>query len=377
MDSRAVVALVFPGGADGVGGAEIQALHFLRYCNDEEIDVRLVILGRNPTFERRSLDEGVAPMILNRADRHPWHPAVGREYKAYLREAGVDLVHLYGLKQEVVTRRISQRSGARVVSAIRGMESHRSRLHILLNRVTARWVDLWISNSLETKELFEQRDGLPSAKIDVIPNGVPIPTNDELLSLRLDGRKELEIAPDARVVLCVANHFQEKRIEDLIHAVSEVDAGPEDIHLICVGRSTPYSDVIQTAAATAGERVRLLGYRSDVMRWIAVADVVSLVSEKEGLPSSILEAMAAGLPAVVTPVASLAHLVQDGVTGYHVPLGDIQVIRDRIERLCRDPRLAQSMGNAARAHVSEEYSIPVMVQRILGRYRQLLEVGTS
>ena len=370
----AKVALVFPGAVDGVGGAEVQALHYLTSCDQNVIDARLVLLGHNPTFEERAASlEFDKVDVLNHCARHPWHPAVVREYVAYLKHGRFDLVHLYGLRQEVVTRPASKYAGdVKVISAIRGMESHRRRQHTVLNQVTTRWVDLWISNSEETRMLFCKRDGLPLDRIKVVPNGVALPVREDLARLRHETRGELGIGSEDRVVICVANHFPEKRISDLIAAMSIVDAGMRHCVLIVAGRFTEHTRELESMAVHSECRVMLLGYRSDVPRLLAASDVMALVSEKEGMPSSVLEGMAAGLPAVVTPVASLTNLIRDGENGYVVPVGDVCALAERLEVLCRNDEEASSFGDRARRIVAEEFSITKMTNRINDIYLALI-----
>lgn len=373
------VALVFPGAVDGIGGAEVQALHFLTRCDPASVEARLVLLGNNPTFETRAGEVGFAAIdILNRRNRHLWHPAVVSEYAALLRKRGFDLVHLYGLRQEIVTRPATRLvRGIKTVSAIRGMESHRGFLHVALNRMTARWVDLWISNSEETRELFVMRDGLSPNKIVVVANGVAVPSRDDLLRQRSETRRELGVGVNDRIVICVANHFREKRIADLVAAIGrqEIDGGR--CLLVVAGRFADDSDNIEAASKLFSDRVMLLGFRNDVPRLLAAADVMALVSEKEGMPSSVLEGMAAGLPVVATPIASLVRMVRDGENGFIVPVGDVDTIAARLAAVLREPGLATSMGDRSQQIVREEYSIEAAVGKLTGIYLSLSEGSRS
>lgn len=378
MTRRAIrVALVFPGAVDGFGGAEIQALHFLAICDRAAVDPRLVLLGNNPTFEARANEAGVVAVdVLNPNNHHPWHPAVAREYMALLRRRSFDLVHLYGLRQEVVTRPATRYvGGITTVSAIRGMESHRGPVHGVLNRITSRWVDRWISNSEETRELFAARDGLPLEKIDVVENGVPLPSREELGRQRLETRRELEVAEHDRVVICVANHLKGKRIPDLVAAVDRLALEAGRCLLVVVGRHADDSPEIEAAVKRASARVLLLGYRKDVSRFLAAADVMALVSEREGMPSSVLEGMAAGLPIVATPVAALTRMVRNGENGFIVPIGEVDAIVARLSELCRDRALAARLGERSRQIAGDEYSLEAAVRKITGIYQSLVPGG--
>jgi len=368
------VALVFPGAVDGLGGAEVQAIHYLTRCDSADVEARLVLLGRNPTFEARVGDTGFAAVdILNPRNRHPWHPAVVVEYVSLLRRRAFDLVHLYGLRQEVVTRPATAHVGGIViVSAIRGLESHRNAAHVALNRITSRWVDRWLSNSEESRDLFVKRDGLPRDRIDVVANGVDLPAAHDLARWRVETRRELGLDDGERVVICVANHLREKRIADLAAAVARVGSEGGRCKLIVAGRRAEDTPRIESAASRCGDRVMLLGYRSDIPRLLAAADVMALVSEKEGMPSSVLEGMAAGLPVIATPVASLVRLVRHGDNGFIVPVGDIAAITARIAELCKDAELAARLGARSRRITAEDYSLDRTVRDLTAVYLSLV-----
>lgn len=379
MERSLKIALVFPGAVDGLGGAEVQALHFLNGCDDSVVNARLVLLGNNPTFETRVADSGFdAVDVLNQKNRHPWHPAVVREYIAYLRNHAFDLVHLYGLRHEIMTRPATRHAGSiRTVSAIRGLENQRGYLHVALNRLTSRWVDLWIANSEESKALFGVRDGLPVDRIKVVANGVTLPVRADLDRQRQEMRRELGCTENDRVVICVANHFPEKRIADLVEGVKALRLGAGRCVLFVAGRFASATPGLLEMAASAEGRVQLLGYREDVLRLLAAADVMALVSESEGMPTSVLEGMAAGLPVVATPVASLVTLVRDGYNGFIVPVGDVAAITDRLKLLCDDAILAAKFGAQGRQIVMKEYSIEKMVRKTTDLYLKVCEGPTS
>ncbi|MCZ2096654.1 MAG: glycosyltransferase family 4 protein, partial [Anaerolineae bacterium] len=97
-----------------------------------------------------------------------------------------------------------------------------------------------------------------------------------------------------------------------------------------------------------------------------------LPSYRENFPSSVLEAMAAGLPVVVTPVGALTELLQDGVNGYFVAPGDDRALARRIVELARDPVLREAMGRANRARVRGAFTPAIVFGQIGDLYAQVL-----
>jgi glycosyltransferase involved in cell wall biosynthesis len=118
--------------------------------------------------------------------------------------------------------------------------------------------------------------------------------------------------------------------------------------------------------------VELLGERDDVPELLGTADVFVLSSNSEGLPLSILEAMAAGLPVVASNVGGVAEVVVDGATGLLVPPGDAQRLAAAIERLLEDPVLRRRLGEAGRIRVAEHFDLAAVHQAHLDLYRRVL-----
>ncbi len=235
---------VFPGGVDGVSGSESQALAFFRNYDREKFLVDLVLLGLNRSFiQEGEKVENLNLVCLAERNMSPMNPHIIWKLGRVLREGRYDFVHLYGLRQELVSRPLAKIVGrTKVVSAIRGMESHRGLVPQLLNRMTGIFVDIWISNSHQTKDLFVLRDGLPADRVLVIPNGVEVPYGSAVSSSSMNrARKAMGLSTAGFVVGCVANHLPAKRQEDLISAVRIMKDRGIEAHAVLfdVGGSIP------------------------------------------------------------------------------------------------------------------------------------------
>jgi len=121
-----------------------------------------------------------------------------------------------------------------------------------------------------------------------------------------------------------------------------------------------------------GPVVELLGTRSDVDELLAGADLFVLSSRSEGLPMSVLEAMAAGLPVVASAVGGVPELVRDGETGALVPPGDSAALAQAIRRIACDPALRDRLGESGRQRVEREFSIAGCRREHVELYRTLV-----
>jgi glycosyltransferase involved in cell wall biosynthesis len=121
-----------------------------------------------------------------------------------------------------------------------------------------------------------------------------------------------------------------------------------------------------------GGAVRVLGERSDVPELLAAAEIFVLSTRSEGLPLSVLEAMAAGLPVIASNVGGIPELVADGVSGVLVPPGDPAALAEAIEALLENPALALELGAAGRRRVVENFDLEAVREAHLALYRRML-----
>jgi len=152
-------------------------------------------------------------------------------------------------------------------------------------------------------------------------------------------------------VVCVANLHPLKRLGDLITAFDRVrtEVRGADLRLVGGGNDREHERLARLAAdlGLTGQ-VSFAGAVRDVAAEVARARVVALSSSTEGVSTALIEGMAAGRPVVATRVGHVHTIVDDGVEGYLVDVGDVSAMADRIVRLLSDAHLAHAMGLAGR-----------------------------
>lgn len=180
------------------------------------------------------------------------------------------------------------------------------------------------------------------------------------------------IPDDAFVIGCTANYRPRKGIEYLVDAVADLPADWR-VHLMLVGRMDAPELDRRIAASPAAARIHRLGERSDAPALAAACDVFALPSiKREGLARSLIEAMAHGVPPIVTNCGGSPELVVDGESGIVVPVRDAQTINVAIRRLYHDPVTRRRMGAAARRRIGEHFRIEDTVAQTLAMYRELV-----
>ncbi|HEU4619278.1 MAG TPA: glycosyltransferase, partial [Gammaproteobacteria bacterium] len=126
------------------------------------------------------------------------------------------------------------------------------------------------------------------------------------------------------------------------------------------------------------ERIRVFGYRRDAPRIVAACDAAVLPSlRREGLPKTVIEAMAYGVAPVVTNVGGSPELVEDGRSGRVVPPGDARALGAALLELYERPDLRRGFGSAARRRIAEEFSIEKTIEQTYELYRELTSDGRA
>jgi glycosyltransferase involved in cell wall biosynthesis len=192
-----------------------------------------------------------------------------------------------------------------------------------------------------------------NGKAVVIPNAVDV---DAIPRARLDGSPPT-IVSVGRLVL-------PKNFWDLGQALRALEPG--SFRALVVGEGP------QESYLRAIEGVELLGDREDVPDLLARSDVFVLSTLSEGMPMSILEAMAAGLPVVASAVGGIPEVVVDGETGLLVPPRDAAALAEALRRLLDDPELRRQMGAAGRARAEEHFDVARSGREHLALYERLL-----
>jgi glycosyltransferase involved in cell wall biosynthesis len=188
---------------------------------------------------------------------------------------------------------------------------------------------------------------------------------------RIEARAVLDLPPDAPVVLFVGRLTRIKRIDRLIESMGPVLRRLPDAVLVLAGEGDQLGRARQQAQAL-GSSVRFLGWRTDLSNLYAAADVIVLTSDNEGMPVSLIEASAAGLPSVTTDVGSAREVVVNGVTG-HVVRPDARLVADALLEILTDDDRRLAMGRAARYHAHRTFGVDRLIEDHKYLYRRLLD----
>jgi glycosyltransferase involved in cell wall biosynthesis len=350
-----------------VAGGQLVALQLARAGRDRGHDLALV----SPTtgaFVDAARREGFRVHVVPLGGALDLRSLL--RLRALLREERADVLHTHvHFSLNVLGRLAGRLAGARVVAHMHIGNVFRSdpaarRAQRALDNLTARLCASIIAVSEATRrELVAQ--GYPARRVAVVHNGVDLPA-------RPTGRRPEQVPERAPFVLHVGRLAPVKGQRELIEALARLDR--RDAVVLLAGKDLEAGGAFERELAALAEdhgveeRVVFAGYRDDVPDLLAAADVFVLPSWDEGLPLTVLEAMAAATPVVATRVGGTPEAVVDGETGLLVPPGDVDALTRALDDLLGDAGRARRFGDAGRRRVAERFSLSAMCERVLATY---------
>jgi glycosyltransferase involved in cell wall biosynthesis len=184
------------------------------------------------------------------------------------------------------------------------------------------------------------------------------------------GKVTPRAARNPGTILFLGRLGQRKGSYDLLEAAARIAARRPEMRLLLGGDGELEQVRMRANDLGIADQVDLLGWvrGKDKEKLLAKAMVYVLPSYNEGLPVSVLEAMAAGLPIVTTPVGGIPEAVTDGIEGFLVTPGDVDALAHRLDQILGDAQLAQSMGEAARRKVEVAFSAGAVLPQLEAMY---------
>jgi sugar transferase (PEP-CTERM/EpsH1 system associated) len=356
-----------------VGGAEVLAARLARGLSDQYRFI-FACLDEIGTLGEQLRQEGFMVEVLHRREgvdwRCPWRLA------RLLRRERVELVHAHQYTPffYALTARLFYR---RPVLLFNEHGRHHPDFprpkRIFINRLLLRRRDRVVAVGRAVANALIRNEGIPERRVDVIYNGIDLPAFSHRGHDRGAIRRELGAGADDLVILQVARLDYLKDHATAVAALAEVVRRRKNARLILVGEGPEEKRIADCIRHhDLGSHVRLLGLRTDISRLLSAADIFLLTSISEGIPLTVIEAMAAGLPVVSTNVGGVAEIALDGCTAFLAPAGDYVTLAEHILRLAENATLRRAMGQHGRQRARQMFSERQMHASYLQCYRDIL-----
>jgi glycosyltransferase involved in cell wall biosynthesis len=317
----------------------------------------------NVEFYERARRHGISVRMVHCKGRADWRAV--QQIEEYIQTEAIDVVHTHGYKADLYGFLAAWRSGKPVVATCHNWVGGTTALGIYnhLDRLALKKFSALAAVSDEVAERLLD-SGVPAEKIKTIANGISVQSFEHgqpLPALNFAGEK---------VVGMVARLDLQKGFEYLLRAVRELCNTMNGFKVVIVGEG-PDRRAIEAMVEEYGlqSSVMLAGQQSDMPGVYAAMDIFVLPSLNEGLPMTILEAMAASKPVIATRVGAIPKVINDGENGLLVNPRNSEALRNALASLLSDPDKCRRMGEKAHDWVSRNYTSEAMALK----YRQLYD----
>jgi glycosyltransferase involved in cell wall biosynthesis len=318
--------------------------------------------------------EGFTVEVLNRRPGVDW--GCSRRLREFLRQENVALVHAHQYTPffyALAARFPFRRTPILFTEHGRHQPDYPRPKRMLFNRLMLRRRDRLVGVGEAVRQALIHNEGFPARRVGLIYNGIDLEAFGQPCPDRAALRRSLGLDAEDLVLFQVARLDYLKDHATAVRTVERVAAIRPNVRLVLVGEGPEQGKLEDLIREKRLEKhVLLLGLRKDVPRLLPAADLFLLTSVSEGIPLTVIEAMAARLPVVSTAVGGLAEVVVDGQTGLLAAAGDDAALAEKVLALADNGELRARMGQVGSQRARELFAETKMNESYLNLYGEML-----
>lgn len=355
--------------ADEIGGAQIHVRDLARRLHNDGNKVT-VIVGEDGALVRQLKELHISVRIVENLVRQisPLNDIKAIfNIRKIIKDNSPDIIGLHSSKAGIVGRLAACRLNIPVVftahgwAFAEGISDKKRKLFIFIEKILSPFLDKIITVSEQDKKLALDLGVASSEKQVVIHNGMPDITIK---------RKDYSDSTKVRLI-SVARFSEQKDHETLFHALKLIST--DNWTLTLVGKGPKLENIKKLASdLNIANNILFLGERDDVDNLLSESDVFCLITNWEGLPLSIIEAMRASLPVVATDVGGVSELVEHKKTGLLHSPKNIQELANILDTIINDSDLRYKLGNAGRVKYQNNFTFEHMYYATIDEYNKLI-----
>jgi len=369
MDNEERINIIFVVPSLCRAGAETQAISLVNGVNKERF--RKHIFTFQPNIDQIERIDTTDVTIHHELRKYKYDYSVPLRLSRIIDENSIEILHCtlkISLFIAWVARLLSTRK-PRIVVALHSTKSrgHKERL---LNHILYRWLlrscekIIYVCN--EQKKYLTKESSTSHDRGEVIYNGVNVEIYNP--DSYIDKKMQLEImqgmTKSSFVFCCIAGFRKEKGHNLLIKAFALLAGEYDDVYLLFAGDGNEREEIKYFIDYyKLQERIHMLGIVKDVRSVLAISNVSVLASTAvETFSMAMLESMAMKVPVIASDIGGLSEAIENGVTGYLVPPGDVYKLKEVMKYMLENPEQTREMGNASRNKVVNEFSEKRMIE---------------
>lgn len=355
-----------------LGGVQQGVLNLFQQLDSRRYRPIACAIENDGAIGQEIAQAGFPVITLGIKGRWAWPRLIGRLAQLMHRER-IHIVHGSSYHPSLYGRLAALLAGVPIlISHEHSVYHHRRWQRVILSHLVGRVTDAHIAVSRAVRDQIINWYRLSPARVHVIYNGIR-PEFFQARARRAATRQALGLEPHSPVVGTVSRLDRNKGL-DLVFAALNALRPRYPLQALIVGTGLHEAEIkAQAAQAGVTDRVRFLGLRRDVAELLAAMDIFVLPSQQEGFSNALGEAMATGLPVVVSDVAGNLEAVQHGVHGLIFPQGEVSALTAALQELLDKPEWAAQLGRAGQERIRKEFTVVRFGQHIQSLYDQLVQ----
>lgn len=357
-----------------LGGTERQAVELLKRLDQTRFDVRLAAIQRKgPLYDEVTAQY---PRLHEFPLNSLYNAQAFRQMqrlRAWLLDEQIDILHAHDFYAGWLGTLAAQFTGVKLIACQRHLRLSDRWVHAAGRRVINHLAHRVVVNAELIRSYVLETGTAQADKLVVIRNGLTFQADPKTRdAVRAALLAELQLPTDALLIGNVANLRPVKGHRYLLQAAATVIRQFPNAHFVLIGTGELHN-ALQAQAAELGIRanVHLLGQRPNAAQLAQAFDLAVLASLHEGLPNTVMEAMAAGVPVVATAVGGVLELINDAETGYLAPAADAARLAEKLSQALADESGRAEIAARGRAFVLDQFSMQRMVAATERLYDEL------
>ncbi|MGZ9586823.1 glycosyltransferase family 4 protein [Paenibacillus marinisediminis] len=300
---------------------------------------------------------------------------------AYFNVSGYDIIHTQDVISTTAMARIRQRNTA-LVATLHGCVAHEIRsikqptdfvahsYYDAIEHIGATSTEMTHVANQWLKGILTSEFNVPHEQLQVFPYGFDVDNFSEQIMVKTDVQRP----HDKKVIIFTGRLVELKGIHHLLSALGKLKEKRKDWVCWIVGEGEKKEELLkQRNTLSLEKQVQFLGKRDDVPALLRLADIFVLPSLTENQSVSLIEAQIAGKACVVSNVAGLPEMVEHGVTGVLCPVGDIDALTRKLDKLLENERYRMKLGKKAQNWGMKHWSMDAMTDNMLRVYKKAIE----
>jgi glycosyltransferase involved in cell wall biosynthesis len=355
-----------------LGGAQEVVLN-LATCGSPRFRHEVATMHGHGIYWHRLREAGIKVHSLS---VHKYLPAYLATLPALLFAKRPDILHCHLIPSNILAKPLGALMGVPLIlnhDHTNDPQRIDNKFLLALDKSTNRFARHIIAVAGACRDFLIQHESIPPEKVTLVPNAIDLRRFSPGQITRRDARSKLGLSPEAPVIAGVGRLNSQKNFSLFLDVAAALTPRFPNLRFLLAGEG-PEEAMLREKAHHLGltDRIVFAGYIADTRQVYAAADILLMPSRFEGLPMTLLEAMAMNLPVVASKLDGIAEVIEEGREGYLVDSADVSGFVERCAVLLENPAKSSELAANARTKIEAHFSVERMTSAVEAIYDRFL-----